>query len=288
MRFHYESGLNPRLASNNGKFYLIEISRLCRECIVTDFDDHFPYDAEYELPPVAIASSVVVSLTKPCDSNFYLQRGFTALDTVLKDKQEVSPGDCLLELILLSSEKAELRLTHEAFSHLTAQYTFPLKTIAKSQQVQVQTAPINGLSSPVFFSLLAKSISETGGAIWTEQDKSEPACFALSSDGKTISLAKRGLYMVQLNGTMYEDDEGDGVRLLVNGKTISTATPKYIGWLYYVEISRLVTVSKPIDLTIQCCGEAIKDNYTLEVLLLQELCRNTNWIINQICGFDKM
>ncbi|KAF0723062.1 hypothetical protein Ae201684_017933 [Aphanomyces euteiches] len=243
MCFHYESGLNPRLASNNGKFYLIKISRLCRECIVTDFDDHFPYDAEYELPPIAIASSLV--------------RSFTALDTVLKDKQEVPPGDCLLELIFQSSEKAELRLTLEAFSHLTP-------------ASQVQTAPINGLSSPVFFSLLAKSISETGGAIWTEQDKSEPACFALSSDGKTISLAKRGLYMVQLNGTMYEDDEGDGVRLLVNGKTISTATPKYIGWLYYVEISRLVTVSKPIDLTVQCCGKAIKDNYTLEVLLLQE------------------
>ncbi|KAH9086595.1 hypothetical protein Ae201684P_000017 [Aphanomyces euteiches] len=210
MCFHYESGLNPRLASNNGKFYLIKISRLCRECIVTDFDDHFPYDA---------------------DSTWRLPSG--------------------IDLSILGESRIE---------------TYPRSFLA----LDFQTAPINGLSSPVFFSLLAKSISETGGAIWTEQDKSEPACFALSSDGKTISLAKRGLYMVQLNGTMYEDDEGDGVRLLVNGKTISTATPKYIGWLYYVEISRLVTVSKPIDLTVQCCGKAIKDNYTLEVLLLQE------------------
>ncbi|KAG9414511.1 hypothetical protein AC1031_007918 [Aphanomyces cochlioides] len=209
VRFHYESGLNPRLASDN--------------------------------------------------------------DTVLRDKQGVPPGDCLLELIFPSSEKAELRLTLQAFSHLTAQYTFPLEIIiAGNQKVKAQAALTNRLSSPVLFSLMAKLISETGRAIWTEQDKSEPACFELSSDGKTISLAKRGLYMVQLNGTMYEGDKGDGVRLLVNGMTISTATPKCIGWSYYVEISRLVTVSKTIDLTVQCCGKVVKDSYTLEVLLLQE------------------
>ncbi|CAK4753248.1 unnamed protein product [Aphanomyces euteiches] len=227
--------------------------------------NHFPDDADYELPPFAVASSLV--------------RGLTALDSVMGAKQLEPNGECAVDLKILDAGQLALVLTLKAFSYLTAEYKFPLKAIEVDQKAMLEAKMRDmeeslkgGLRSPVFISLKATAVTAPNQKVaWNVEYKSEPAYFDLSSDTTTVNIMKPGLYQVQLTGTKQGINSGNGVRLLVGGKTESSAAPHQMDSQFRVEISRVVKVAEKIALTVECYGgHNLNADCVLEVFLLQE------------------
>ncbi|CAK4083959.1 unnamed protein product [Aphanomyces euteiches] len=209
-------------------------------------EDHFPDDADYELPPFAVASSLV--------------RGLTALDSVMGAKQLETNGECAVDLKILDAGQLALVLTLKAFSYLTAEYKFPLKAIEVDQKAileakmrDMEESLKGGLRSPVFISLKATAVTAPNQKVaWNVEYKSESAYFDLSSDTTTVNILKPGLYQ------SVERQE-------------SSAAPHQMDSQFRVEISRVVKVAEKIALTVECYGgHNLNADCVLEVFLLQE------------------
>ncbi|CAK5224202.1 unnamed protein product [Aphanomyces euteiches] len=142
-------------------------------------------------------------------------------------KQLETNGECAVDLKILDAGQLALVLTLKAFSYLTAEYKFPLKAIEVDQKAileakmrDMEESLKGGLRPPVFISLKATAVTAPNQKVaWNVEYKSESAYFDLSSDTTTVNILKPGLYQVQLTGTKQGINSGNGVRLLVGGKT---------------------------------------------------------------------
>ncbi|CAK4106180.1 unnamed protein product [Aphanomyces euteiches] len=226
------------------------------ECLVKDIQDRKPKDANYVLPAPVVVNA--------------LQEALSALGSKHGDT-----NDCSLEL--KSSKNGHLNLlTKLRFSSsLGAEYSFDLVPI-HMEKIDILEAKLRDLedanqSADSFFGLFATTTTKTlGGSslLWTASQSYNEEIFALESNVPSMTLAKKGMYKIQVTG-IREWSGGRCLNILVNGQPLaSTPVQESFYWNSASHLLNATEESTTLEISCHGNGHPLLEDATLTVVYL--------------------